>query len=79
MVKDPRAFYPFGTGSYGCPGKSLALVEMKIVLVSILDKFEVKKPKSLSWMYLDRKVNQEWKDCLTTQAAHIELCFVERA
>jgi cytochrome P450 family 628 len=78
MVRDPRAFCPFGIGVYGCPGKMLALLEMKIVLASILSKFEIRKPKDVEWPALDRKINDEWKDCLTTQAAHIELCFVPR-
>ena len=78
MVKDPRAFCPFGIGAYGCAGRALAMLEMKIVLASVVRRFEVRKPKEVKWEVIDRRVDGEWKDCLTTQAAQIELCFVER-
>ncbi len=37
----PRAFMPFGAGARVCPGRSLALAEIKIVLAMICRQFEV--------------------------------------
>ena len=75
MMKDPRAFCPFGKGAYGCPRRALAMMEMKIVLASLLSNFEVRKAKEEQWSEIDRRVHEEWKDCLTTQTAQVELCF----
>lgn len=37
----PRAFMPFGAGARVCPGRSLAMTEIKIVLAMICRHFEV--------------------------------------
>lgn len=40
-----RAFMPFGGGARVCPGRSLAMVEMKSVLAMICRNFEVIRPR----------------------------------
>jgi cytochrome P450/nitrite reductase/ring-hydroxylating ferredoxin subunit len=37
-----RAFTPFGSGPRLCPGRNLALLEIKLVLVMILNNFEIR-------------------------------------
>src|SRR5205814_1425789 len=38
---DPAAHIPFGSGPRLCPGRSLALLEMKVVLAMLYKSFEV--------------------------------------
>lgn len=40
-VANPRSFMPFGSGPRLCPGRSLALLEMKTVLAMVVRHFEV--------------------------------------
>ncbi len=40
-VANPRSFMPFGSGPRLCPGRSLALLEMKAVLTMVVQHFEV--------------------------------------
>ncbi len=40
-VANPRSFMPFGSGPRLCPGRSLALLEMKMVLAMVVQHFEV--------------------------------------
>jgi cytochrome P450 len=37
---NPNAFIPFGAGQYGCVGKQLALVEMRLFLVGLLRRLD---------------------------------------
>ncbi len=41
MTHDPRAFMPFGGGPRFCPGRSLAFLQMRVVLAMFLKNFEV--------------------------------------
>ncbi|KAI4180677.1 MAG: hypothetical protein L6R41_007075 [Letrouitia leprolyta] len=41
LVKDKGAFRPFGLGPYGCVGKHLALLEIRVVLTEIVDKYTI--------------------------------------
>jgi cytochrome P450/nitrite reductase/ring-hydroxylating ferredoxin subunit len=38
---EPSAYFPFGSGPRICPGRSLALLEMKVVLAMLYKNFEV--------------------------------------
>lgn len=78
LVKDARAFLPFGIGTYGCPGKQLALMEMKIVLASIVRELRIGIPPGIQAKDLEEHVESEWKDCLTTQPAELELLVTRR-
>jgi cytochrome P450 len=40
---EPAAHMPFGSGPRICPGRSLALLEMKLLLASLYGAFEVER------------------------------------
>ncbi|KAL9624745.1 MAG: hypothetical protein Q9160_001099 [Pyrenula sp. 1 TL-2023] len=42
LIKDKRAFKPFGQGRYGCIGKQLALRELRFVIAMLIQKFDVR-------------------------------------
>ncbi|KAI9735168.1 MAG: hypothetical protein M1834_001756 [Cirrosporium novae-zelandiae] len=78
LITDKSAFCPFGMGPYGCPGKYLAMMEMKCFVVGVVGRFEVKFPKGVDLEEVDRRIDREWKDFNTTQAAEVELVFMAR-
>jgi cytochrome P450 len=41
---NPRAFMPFGAGSRFCPGRQLAMLQIKMVLAMLLRDFDVSRP-----------------------------------
>lgn len=43
---DPKAFLPFGTGPRFCPGRNLALTEIKICLAMLVKHFDFKRAPS---------------------------------
>ncbi|KAI0012738.1 cytochrome P450 [Xylariaceae sp. FL0662B] len=49
MVKDRRAFNPFGIGRHNCPGKGLGLMEVRIVVLWSYPAFHVR-------LFLQRKM-----------------------
>jgi cytochrome P450 len=40
---EPRAHIPFGSGPRICPGRTLALLEMKLVLAMLFGDFDVER------------------------------------
>jgi cytochrome P450 len=41
---DPHAFFPFGGGPRVCPGRHLAMLEIKVVAAMLARNFEVSRP-----------------------------------
>lgn len=78
MVVDKRAFIAFGAGPYGCPGKKLAYVEMKMLLANLIQKFEILFSEGMTVEEMDRKVETGWKDYTSLQPGKIELRFIAR-
>ncbi|KAI0547129.1 benzoate 4-monooxygenase cytochrome P450 [Xylaria curta] len=41
LVKDRRAFAPFGIGRYGCVGKAIAMAQIRLVIACLLSKYSI--------------------------------------
>lgn len=77
LVKDRRAWIPFGYGAHACGGRVLALEELKLVVARLVAEFEVSFPQNPGWDFDD------WvsgiKDHFLTFTEAIQLNFVATA
>ncbi|KAI1394910.1 cytochrome P450 [Hypoxylon fuscum] len=71
MLKDIRGFSPFAQGRYKCVGKTLAMIEMRVVIASLVKKFEI------SFSDTDRGDNlvSNLRDQFTAAPGKLELQF----
>ncbi|KAL6720637.1 hypothetical protein ACLMJK_002562 [Lecanora helva] len=74
MIKDKRAFAPFGLGKTACVGKNLALTEIRMVIASLLSAFDIKFPPGESGQAVER----DMKDQLTANPGDLNLIFTPR-
>ncbi|PLB41072.1 cytochrome P450 [Aspergillus candidus] len=79
LVLRREAFNPFSTGPYACAGKSIALMEMRMLLVTLVGRFDFTfapgyDTKALSLASLGGHGVQ---DCFTTHVPPYELVFTK--
>ncbi|CAD6451908.1 7a9d94ff-9170-4066-ba75-deea6008af81 [Sclerotinia trifoliorum] len=74
LVKDRRAFIPFGYGVHSCVGKTLALQELRLVVARIVRTFDVQFGPS----YDEAVFESEWKDHLAVKIGNLWLRFLPR-
>jgi cytochrome P450 len=74
LIKDKRAFMPFGTGAYNCVGQKLAMVEMKTVAANLVRLFEI------SFVGKDRgeSVVKGTRDCFTLNVGPLDVKLTPR-
>jgi cytochrome P450 len=75
MVKDKRAFIPFSTGIFGCVGKNLALMELRMVLARVALNFDVQFAEGED----GRGLEEESKDTFTLTVPSMYVKLTERA
>ena len=68
----------FGAGSYGCPGRKLAYVEMKILIANLVKAFEIRFPSGDDAEARCEEIENGWKDFSTTQAAMVRVKLARR-
>ncbi|EAA65327.1 hypothetical protein AN0008.2 [Aspergillus nidulans FGSC A4] len=73
LVKDRRAFAPFGVGSTSCVGKSLALAQIRLVTAALVSKY---KFQFTPGMGSGEAVEGEMREQLTAQPGHCYLNFI---
>ncbi|KAI0191340.1 cytochrome P450 [Astrocystis sublimbata] len=71
MVKDARAFSPFSQGRYNCVGKSLAMVEMRLLIAILVKKFRI----SFTGTDEGQRLFADLKDQFTAAPGKLELRF----
>ncbi|PVI02264.1 cytochrome P450 [Periconia macrospinosa] len=75
MIKDVRGFAPFLSGTHSCPGKQLALIEIRLLTSRLVTQFDFK--------FADESKKFETvsnlKDCFTAVPGPLNLVFSERA
>ena len=74
-VKDKRAFFPFGYGAHSCVGRQLALNELRIVLATVVQKWDV----VLGEQYSENQWEKDWKDHALLEIGKLWVKFVPRS
>ncbi|KAJ5837014.1 benzoate 4-monooxygenase cytochrome P450 [Penicillium robsamsonii] len=74
LVKNPEAFAPFLLGPYNCLGKSLALMQVRHVLVELIQRYEIVLAPGAD----PEKYWKERTDGFVMGLAPLELSFTER-
>lgn len=67
---NPKAFFPFGSGPRFCPGRNLALLEIKMVMAMVCSTFDLLKPA--------RAVAVEEVFSFTMMPEHLSVVFRDR-
>ncbi|KAF4546295.1 Cytochrome p450 protein [Lasiodiplodia theobromae] len=73
-VRNEKAFAPFSLGPYGCIGRPLALMELRLVIARVLAVFEV----GLAEGEDGRALLEGSRDHFTLECGALRLCFRER-
>ncbi|PYI03141.1 putative cytochrome P450 [Aspergillus sclerotiicarbonarius CBS 121057] len=76
LIRDRRAFAPFGVGNTSCVGKNLALTQIRLVVAALVMRYRI----TFAACSPDgERVEAEMKDQLTAQAGPCWLKFSPRA
>ncbi|KAI9651077.1 hypothetical protein NHQ30_001114 [Ciborinia camelliae] len=74
LVKDRRAYIPFGHGVHSCVGKTLALQELRLVIARIVSTFDIQFGPSHDELVFE----SEWKDYYIAKIGTLWLRFRPR-
>ncbi|KAJ5622751.1 cytochrome P450 [Penicillium lividum] len=75
LIRDRRAFAPFGVGNTSCVGKNLALTQIRMVAAALVSRYHLDfAPESKN----GELVEKEMKDQLTAQPGPCHLVFTPR-
>ncbi|KAI1322478.1 benzoate 4-monooxygenase cytochrome P450 [Xylariaceae sp. FL0255] len=75
MVKDKRAFAPFGIGRYGCVGKAIAMTQLRLVIACLLSKYNISFAPGEG---MGEAVERDMKDQTTAHPGNLVLVFEKR-
>ncbi|KAF7528053.1 hypothetical protein G7054_g10245 [Neopestalotiopsis clavispora] len=75
MVKDRRAFFPWGTGPYACVGKNLGILEIRIVTVLLINSFDI----SLAPGENGKRLTEETLDCFAALPGPLDMILTKRS
>jgi cytochrome P450 len=77
LIKDRRAWIPFGYGAHACAGRALAMEELKLIVARIVRDFDIRFGEDQTFHYDEWAKN--WKDFFLTVIEQIDLRFMPRA
>ena len=77
LIKDRRAWIPFGYGAHACAGRALAMEELKLIVARIIRDFDIRFGEDQNFDYDEWAKN--WKDFFLTVIEQIDLRFMPRA
>ncbi|KAG9235686.1 putative benzoate 4-monooxygenase cytochrome P450 [Amylocarpus encephaloides] len=76
LIADKSAFIPFSMGPYKCPGKSVAMMELRSVIAKTISKFDVSFPETTEFTLKEFFGNV--KDHFTAGLPKTKLVFTRR-
>jgi tryprostatin B 6-hydroxylase len=74
-VKHKDAFAPFSMGPFGCIGKNLALMELRLLTTQLVTKFDLRFAEHED----GSRILTETRDHFTVGAGDLDICFTSRA
>ncbi|KAK5626265.1 hypothetical protein RRF57_001980 [Xylaria bambusicola] len=75
LVKDRRAFAPFGIGRYGCVGKPIAMAQIRLVVACLLSKYSIAFAPGKD---NEESVERDMRDQTTANPGKLVLVFEKR-
>ncbi|KAK1963850.1 cytochrome P450 [Colletotrichum sublineola] len=79
LVKDRRAWFPFGNGAHSCPGKGFAMEEIRFIVTYLLKEFDVRFEDKDGKPFNYREWADNWKDLFAVEMDDLYLKFIPRA
>lgn len=76
LVLRKDAFVPFGYGNFGCAGRSLAMLQMRMVLAMIIKRFEISIPPGQEADF--EHFIEDQADCFSLHLTPLPLIFKNR-
>ncbi|KAF2679346.1 cytochrome P450 [Lentithecium fluviatile CBS 122367] len=74
LIKNRKAYHPFGKGRFSCPGRALALRELRLIVAVLLTRYNV----SLAPGEDGQKLFRDLKDEFVFAPGELHLCFARR-
>lgn len=74
FVTNPAAFIPFSMGPANCVGKNLAWLEMRMVVATLVQKFDMRFAKG----YEPHKWDEELKEFMAMQVGELPVIIQSR-
>lgn len=79
LIKDRRAWIPFGYGTHTCGGRALAMEELKLLVLRLVTEFDICFGQEGDQPFNYDEWSDSWKDVFLTMIQKIDLKFIPRA
>jgi len=79
LVLNRQAFIPFSTGMTNCPGKNLAMMELRDVVARTVCKFDLCLPESTAREFDMEEFMRGTKDCFMATVPDVDVIFTARS